>query len=175
MAFVKRSQPQPSNPNQGRYEPANPYPEQAIIESGPPEPQGFKGKVQQIGTDFAKDQARDFAIGKVANIAAKTAIGARVFGVTKWFFIAEWGSLGLSVLFAVLGIIGIIQKDYVLGIFVMVLAAIVFGIFMVVRMVRQFVERQIERAYHKFMSLVQNRMARPEDWPAWYQTHKKTV
>jgi len=80
-----------------------PNPNQPSIEPAVPEQGGFKSTVQQWGTDFAKDQARDYAIGKAAEIAAKTALGARMLFITRWFFIAEWGSLAVAVLFAVLG------------------------------------------------------------------------
>jgi hypothetical protein len=76
-----------------------PYASQEIIEPARPESGGFKDNLREWGTGFAKDQARDYALGKAAGLAAKTALGARVFGVTRWFFIAEWGSLAVAALF----------------------------------------------------------------------------
>ncbi len=172
MPFVNR--PQPDNKN--RIEPyRNANSSQPVIEPARPEMSGLKSNVQQWGTDFAKNQARDYAIGKAAQIAAKTALGARMLFVTRWFFIAEWGSLAVAVVFAVLGIIGLFQKDTILSVLVLILAALAFGLYLVVRMVRRFVERQIARAFAKFQSLLQRGAVRSEDWPNWYQRNKQQV
>src|SRR4051794_27576339 len=167
--------------NQNRFEPYQSsnsnqaYPEQEVIEPARPAGGSFKNSIQEWGTDFAKDQARDFALGKAAQLAAKTAIGARVFGFTRWFFIAEWGALAVGVLFAVLGIIGLFQHDTVLSILVLILALIAFGVFWVVRKIRLFVERQIARAFSRFQELLRRGVVRSDDWPTWYRQNKQRV
>ena len=171
----------PEPDNRGNFEPYRdtnsntnqPYYTQEIIEPARPENGGFKNNVREWGTNFAKDQARDYALGKAAGLAAKTAIGARVFGVTRWFFIAEWGSLAVAVLFAVLGIIGLFQHDTVLSIFILILALVAFGVFWLVRKIRLFVERQIARAFARFQELVRRGRARSDQWPEWYRQNKQ--
>lgn len=172
MTFEKR----PESVNRSRFEPyPNSSPNQPHIEPARPEQGGFKSSVQQWGSDFAKDQARDYAIGKAAEIAAKTALGARMLFITRWFFIAEWGSLAVAVVFAVLGIIGLFQNDTILSILVIILAAMAFGVYLVVRKIRLFIERQIARAFAKFQSLLQRGVVHTEDWPNWYQRNKQKI
>ena len=172
----------PGPNDRNRYEPytTNPNPNQAysgqeVIEPARPEEGGFKNKVQGWGTDFAKDQARDFALGKAVDIATKLPIAGRFFIFTRWFFYAEWGALAVAVVFAVLGIIGLFQHDTVLSILVLFLALIAFGVFWLVRKLRLFVERQIARAFNKFEELVRRGVERPDDWPAWYRQNKQRV
>jgi hypothetical protein len=170
--------PEPNNQNRFEPYPNSPtnqaYPKQEVIEPARPEG-GFKNSIQEWGTGFAKDQARDFAVGKAAELAAKTALGARAFMVTRWFFIAEWGSLAVAVLFGILGIVGLFQHDTVLSILVLILALIAFGIFWVVRKIRLFVERQIARAFGRFQELLRRGAVRSDDWPAWYRKNKQRV
>lgn len=129
--------------------------------------------VARWGAEQAKEQARGYALGKAAEIAAKTALGARFFAITRWFWIAEWGSLALSVGLVILGIITIVQGDTLLGIFGFALALVAFGLWFGVRQIRRFIERQIARAFAKFQSLVARGSVRPEDWPAWYQQNRR--
>lgn len=173
----------PEPDNQGRFEPYpntnpssnHPYASQEIIEPAQPDSGGFKNNLKEWGTGFAKDQARDYALGKAAGLAAKTALGARVFSFTRWFFIAEWGSLAVAALFAVLGIIGLFQHDTILSFFILILALIAFGVYWVVRKIRLFVERQIARAFGKFQELVRRGMVRSDEWPEWYRRNKQRV
>jgi hypothetical protein len=173
----------PEPDNRERFEPypnTNSKPDpaylgQEIIEPARPENGGFKDNIREWGTGFARDQARDYALGKAAGLAAKTALGARMLGITRWFFFAEWGSLAVAVLFAVLGTIGLIQHDTILSIFILILAVIAFGIFWLVRKIRLFVERQIARAFAKFQELVRRGVARSDQWPEWYRQNKQRV
>lgn len=176
----------PKPKNQSRYEPSsNPnlndsyndsYLEEDVIEPAQPQDDGgFKRKVQDWGTDFAKEQARDYAIGKAVDLAAKIPLAGRVFSFTRWFYIAEWGALGVALLFTVLGIIGLFQHETFLAVFILILAALAFGIFWVIRKVRLFVERQIARAFNKFQELVRRGVERPDDWPNWYRRNKARV
>jgi hypothetical protein len=153
-----------TNPNQPRIEPARPGVGNRALQ-----------EVGRWGAEQAKEQAKGFAIGKAAQFAAKTAIGARMFSFTRWFWIAEWGSLAVSVLFAILGVVGIIQKDFVLGTLVLVLAGMAFGVHLLVKMLRRFVERQIARGFTKFQSLIKKGAVRPDEWPEWYRQNRKRI
>lgn len=154
-----------------------PYPNPSSPGPGlePARPNKAMQEVGRWGTDFAKDQARGYAVGKAAQIAARTALGARVLGITRWIWLAEWGALGVAVLFALLGIVGLIQNDILLGSLVLILAAIAFGVYLLVRKIRRFVERQIARAFAKFQSLLQKGVVRSDDWPEWFRKNRQRV
>jgi hypothetical protein len=153
----------------------NPNPSPPAIEPARPAKNKAMQEVGRWGTDFAKDQARGYAVGKAAQIAARTALGARVLGVTRWIWLAEWGALGVAVVFAALGIIGIIQNDTLLGTLVLILAALAFGVYLLVRKIRRFVERQIARAFAKFQSLLRKGVVRSDDWPEWFRKNRQQV
>ncbi|HEX2909334.1 MAG TPA: hypothetical protein VH186_00905 [Chloroflexia bacterium] len=125
------------------------------------------------GAQRAGEEARTYAVGKAAQWASRTGIGSKVFIVTRWLWLADWGLLAATVLLALLGIIGIAQKDTFLGVLVLVIAAMVFGIWFVVRRVRRFIDRQVERAFAKFMELVNRGVANMNDWPRWYRQHRR--
>ena len=80
-------------------------------------------------------------------VLGRSAAGAKLLGVTRWFWIAEWGALAIAVGLALLALVGYIQKDFLLSTIVLVIAGLAVGVWLIVRAVRRFVERQIARAF----------------------------
>lgn len=154
----------PTPPQNGRR------PDEAIRPANPQFDQ-----LKQWGTEQAGNYAKDYALGKAASIAAKTALGARVFGFSKWLYIAEWGGLIVAVGLTILSIVTIIQGDGLLGTFGLVFAAIALGVWFIVRKIRQFIDRQIDKAFQKFQQLLQRGSVKANDWPKWYEQNKKKV
>ncbi len=147
-------------------------PERESVRFEPGQPPRDGNRLTEWGAEQVRESAKGFALSKVAGVAARTGMGARLFLVTRWFWIAEWGALAVAVVLALLGIVGLIQKDVLLGSLVLVLAAVAAGVWLAVRALRRFVERQAARAFAKFESMVQRGSARMSDWPAWYRQNK---
>ena len=104
----------------------------------------------QWGTEQVRDQAKSYAIGRVSQIAARTALGARFFGITKWLWIAQYAALGLAILLAALSILDLVQQQSkALGFFGLVLAALALGVWFIIRKIRRFIDRKIDLAFQK--------------------------
>lgn len=139
-------------------------------------PQRVEGNVVgNWAADQAKDYAKGYAIGKAAEFAGRTALGARMFMVTRWFWMAEWGALGIALLLAVLSVITAFQHDYLMAVFGFIVAGIFGLIWLAVRAARRFVERQAAKAFARFQNLVARGAANPNDWPRWFRQHRREV
>ncbi len=110
----------------------------------------------QWGADQARDQAKSYALGRASQIAARTALGARFFGITKWLWIAQYVALALAIGLAVLGILDLVQQQSkALGFFGLVLAALALGVWFIIRKVRRFIDRKIDLAFQKVQGAFQ--------------------
>ncbi len=131
---------------------------------------GLKAQAaHQIGS-----RATGFAVGKAVNIAARTALGAQVFAVTRWLWMAQWLAMAAFVALGILGIWGLFTEGWrFLGFVGLVLAAIAFGIWFLISKVRAIINRQTARLMTKFEGLMQQGVLKASDWPTWYRQHRR--
>ena len=141
---------------------------QEIIETSGPvlEDRQYAQQMRRSGRSRLQ---RTLASPATRQLLKRSATGAKLLGVTRWFWIAEWGALAVAVGLALLSLIGYIQKDFVLSTLVLIVAGLALGVWLAVRSLRHFVERQIGRAFARFEALVARGAANANDWPAWYK------
>lgn len=119
-----------------------------------------KTPVDEMGHNNQPNALKNFAVGKGTELFARTALGIKFFTITRWLWIANWGTLVAWIALVILGITGVIQGEGFLSFVVFVLAALVFGVWLLLRFIRRFIERQTSRAFQRFERMVKRRNTR---------------
>ncbi len=123
----------------------------------------------RAGRNVAGSISRVLAGQTTRRLLTRTAMGARFFGITRWFWLAEWGALLTAIVLAILAGIGYLQHDNLLSTLVLVIAGLAVVVWLVIRSARHFVERQISKTFARFEQLLARGAVKPTDWPDWYK------
>lgn len=170
MLFHDKPDPQsPAFGSQNGHIPAaNVWPEADQIDAKP------NNSLKEHVAQQVSSKAVAYTVEKAAQVITRTPLGGQIFVITRGLWIAQWLALIVAIVLTGLGIFGLFTEDLkILGVLILILAAIGFGVWFLIRTIRNFISRQVARAYEKFQALLYQGLVKASDWPNWYRQYRR--
>ncbi len=132
----------------------------------------------QKAANWGTQQALEYANDRIGYRNLTRAFAeARIAFVTRWFWLAEFATLGLMALFAVIDVLLWVNNHPYWGLIMLIPVALAFLLWQLARYLRRLLYRQVTRALAAFDDMIGRGVAKIGDWPGfflnWRRNHKR--